>query len=259
MRRIDQHKIAPDAQWDAKAAAEKAKVLVGTPIAKCNAIWTDAKGRFKKVSHGKCWYCEARQERADNAVDHFRPKSLYPWLAYELTNFRYACTFCNSLRMNPETGESAGKGDHFPLFNGVRATTATQLNAEDVVLLDPCRGSDTGLLDFREDGKPCAKHPDQPKRCARAERSIHYYHLDHPDLVESRRHLALQIKEWIDGADAIYEEDDQGDPSHERAFSCFVESICRALGEGAEFSVFARRIVDGFRNRPWVEDLLQCA
>jgi len=181
------------------------------------------------------------------------------WSAYEISNYRYACTFCNSIRMNPETGESAGKGDHFPLFNGVRATTAAQLNVEDVVLLDPCRGTDPGLLDFREDGKPCAKYPDQPKRCTRAEQSIHYYHLDHPDLVETRRQLALQIKEWIDGADAIFDEIDQGDPKQERAFSRLVESICRALGEGAEFSVFARRIVDGFRNRPWVEDLLQCA
>lgn len=259
MRRIDQHKIAPDAQWEAKADAEKAKVLAGTPIGKCKAVWSEAKVRLKKVSHGKCWYCEARQERADNAVDHYRPKSIYPWLAYELANFRYACTFCNSIRTNPETGESAGKGDHFPLFNnGARATTAALLNAEDVVLLDPCRGTDPGLLDFREDGKPCAKYPDQTKRCTRAEQSIHYYHLDHPDLVELRRQLALEIKGWVDGADAIYRSDDQGDPNQERAFSRFVESICRALGESAEFSVFARRIVDGYRDRPWIEDLLQC-
>jgi uncharacterized protein (TIGR02646 family) len=258
MRRIDQHKIAPDASWDVAANAEKAKVLAGTPIRECKTVWTDAKDRLKKVSHGKCWYCEARQERSDNAVDHYRPKSIYPWLAYELTNFRFACTFCNSIRTNPETGESAGKGNHFPLFNGVRAASAAALNTEDVVLLDPCRGVDAGLLDFFGDGKPCAKYPDQPKRRARADQSIRYYHLDHPDLVESRRQLALQIKEWIDGADAIYDEVDQGDPKQERAFAGFVESICRTLGENAEFSAFARRIVDGYRDRPWIEDLLQC-
>jgi uncharacterized protein (TIGR02646 family) len=220
-------------------------------------VWGAAKARLKAVSHGKCWYCEARQERADNAVDHYRPKSLYPWLAFKLSNFRYACTFCNSIRKNPETGESAGKGNHFPLFNGARATNFAELKAEERILLDPCFGSDPGLLDFRDDGRPCARHPKDKKQCERAEQSIHYYHLGHPELVESRRQLALQLAEWIDGADAIYPNID--DPNIEYAFSKFAESICRAMGERAEFSVFARRIVDGHRDKPWIEKLLQCA
>jgi uncharacterized protein (TIGR02646 family) len=259
MRRIDQNKITPDATWDVIAAKEEAKVLAGTSVGKCKPVWSAAKDRLKKVSNDKCWYCEARQERSDNAVDHYRPKSLYPWLAYKLANLRYACTYCNSIRMNPETGQSAGKGDHFPLVNGTRAMTAVQLDSEDVVLLDPCKGTDPGLLDFYEDGRPCAKYPTQLKRRDRAEKSIHYFHLDHPDLVESRRQLALQIIDWINGADAIYADVDQGDPRIERAFSSITESICRSLVAGAEFSVFARRIVDGYRNRPWIEDLLRCA
>lgn len=259
MRRIDQHQIPADAAWEVKAAAEKAKVAAGSPVSKCQAVWGDAKDRLKKVSNGKCWYCESRQERSDNAVDHYRPKSIYPWLAYELSNFRYACTFCNSIRRNPETGELSGKGDHFPLFNGTRATLLAQLNTEDVVLVDPCKGGDPGLMDFLADGRPCAKYSAQAKRKDRAERSIQYYHLDHADLVESRRQLALQIKDWVEGADALYQGLDQGDPGTELAFSRFTENICRAVGEKAEFSVFARRMVEGYKDRPWVEDLLQYA
>lgn len=259
MRRIDQHQVPADAAWDAKAAAEKAKVAAGSSVSKCQAVWGEAKDRLKRVSNGKCWYCESRQERSDNAVDHYRPKSVYPWLAYELSNFRYACTYCNSIRRNPETGESSGKGDHFPLFNGARATVPAQLNAEDVVLIDPCKGGDPGLLDFRADGRPCAKYQAQAKRKDRAEQSIRYYHLDHPDLVESRRLLALQIKDWVEGADALYKDLDQGEPGTELAFSRLTENICRAVGEKAEFSVFARRMVEGYKDRPWVEDLLQYA
>lgn len=259
MRRIDQHQIAADAAWDVKAAAEKAKVGAGSPVNKCQAVWAEAKDRLKRVSNGKCWYCESRQERSDNAVDHYRPKSVYPWLAYELSNFRYACTYCNSIRRNPDTGESSGKGDHFPLFSGARATLPAQLNAEDVVLIDPCKGVDPGLLDFLADGQPCAKYPEQAKRKDRAERSVRYYHLDHPDLVESRRLLALQIKDWVDGADTLYASLDQGDPATELAFSRFTESICRAIRESAEFSVFARRMVEGYKDRPWIEDLLRYA
>lgn len=259
MRRIDQHNIPADAAWDLTAAAEKAKVAAGTPVGKSQSVWGAAKDRLRKVSNGKCWYCESRQERSDNAVDHYRPKSIYPWLALELGNFRYACTYCNSIRRNPETGELSGKGDHFPLFNGIRATSAAQLGIEDVVLIDPCKGGDPGLLDFHANGRPCVKYPAQLKRKDRAERSIRYYHLDHPDLVESRRVLALQIRDWIEGADALYKVLDQGDPGTEFAFSRFTENICRAVGERAEFSVFARRMVEGYKDRPWVEDLLQYA
>lgn len=259
MRRIDQHQIQADVAWDRKAATEKAKVAAGTPVSKCQDVWGEAKERLKRVSNGKCWYCESRQSRSDNAVDHYRPKSVYPWLAYDLSNFRYACTYCNSIRRNPETGELSGKGDHFPLFNGARATTPAQLNAEDVVLVDPCKGGDPGLLDFRADGWPCAKYPAQAKRKDRAERSIRYYHLDHPDLVEARRLLALQIKDWVDGADALYKILDQGDLGTEQAFSRITESICRAISERAELSVFARRMVEGYKDRPWIDDLLRYA
>ena len=259
MRKIDPNRIAADCSWDAEAAAAEVAVQGGAKVADFSDVWRSAKQRLKAVSRGKCWYCEARQDRSDNAVDHFRPKSLYPWLAFKLSNFRFACTFCNSIRTNPETGESEGKGDHFPLFSLPRATNSTELNSEDFVLLDPCRGTDPGLLDFREDGLLCAKYLDQPKRQQRAEQSIRYFHLDHPELVESRRQLALQIRDWIDGADAIFDTLDQGDPTIEHAFSRFADSIFRALGDNAQFSVFARRIVEGFRDRPWVEDLLQCA
>lgn len=114
MRRIDLHQISGDAAWDAKAAAEKAKVVAGSPVSKCQAIWSDVKDRLKKVSNGKCWYCESRQERSDNAVDHYRPKSVYPWLAYELSNFRYACTYCNSIRRNQQTGGGIRQGRSLP-------------------------------------------------------------------------------------------------------------------------------------------------
>ncbi len=259
MRRIDPNKIASDSIWVLRAAAAEQAVEGGEAIKDYSEIWRSTKARLKAVSHDKCWYCEARQERADNAIDHFRPKSLYPWLAFKLSNLRYACTFCNSIRTNPDTGESAGKGDHFPLLNGQRATNEAQLRDENPFLLDPCKSSDPGLLDFHDDGMSCPRYPNQQNRCFRAEKSIHYYHLNHPELVESRRQLALQLMDWIEGAAAIYDADDQGDPKVERAFSSLVESICRAIGESSEFSVYARRIVDGHRDKPWIEDLLQCA
>lgn len=261
MRRIDLNKLPFNLNWNARAALAQQQINDGTKQPKdASLIWSEVKPSLKELSNGKCWYCESREARSDNAVDHFRPKSVYPWFTCDIKNFRYSCTFCNSIRNNPDTGESAGKGDHFPLLNGVRAHDALTRNTEDYVLIDPCVAADVGLLDFRDDGFPCAKYPkEQEVRYKRAIDSIKYYHLDHPDLNEARRQLSLQISEWVEGADAIYSEADQLDAKQQKAFSIFVESIGRAIDKGSPFSVFAKKMLKGYRTRPWVDDLLDCA
>ena len=85
-------------------------------------VWQDMKVWLRRVMENKCWYCETKQLRSDNAVDHFRPKSIYWWLAFNYTNYRFACTFCNSRRRDLEFGTSGGKQNEFPLSStGKRA------------------------------------------------------------------------------------------------------------------------------------------
>ncbi len=260
MRRIDQNKIKADADWDQKARAAQQQIDSGELEAKdANKIWSETKTRLKAVSAGKCWYCETREDRSDDAVDHFRPKSLYPQFACDIKNFRYACTFCNSIRKNPETGENEGKGNHFPLLSGSPAVNDLERLREDYLLIDPCVAGDPSLLDFKDDGFPCAKYPKQEKRNRRAVESIKFYHLDHPDLNEARRQIALQIRDWVDGAELAYNQLDQDDASSHQQFSIYAESICRAIATDAPFSVFARKMVKGFSDRPFIEELLDCA
>ncbi|MDX1352870.1 MAG: hypothetical protein R3254_07650 [Thiomicrorhabdus sp.] len=260
MRRIDLTKLNPSASWLARATAKQNEVNSGISEAKnVGNIWAELKPNLKALSHNKCWYCESREDRSDNAVDHFRPKSLYPWLACDHRNFRFSCTFCNSVRKNPETGEAAGKGDHFPLITGNRATNLHECSTEAHSLIDPCKPSDVSLLTFKEDGKPYPNYPTQKKRAQRAIDSIRYYHLDHPDLNEARRELALQLEEWIDGADALYDKNDQMDPRQQKAFDVFVTSIGRAIDKSAPFSMFAMKMIKGHRDKPWVDDILDCA
>lgn len=260
MRKIDLNKVKPDSKWNKKAVLEQKNIDQGKKEPKKAAnIWSSAKPRLKAVSFDKCWYCEAKEERSDDAVDHFRPKSLYPWLACNLKNFRYACTFCNSLRSDPETGETKGKGDQFPLFSGTRASKANELEAERYVLIDPCKAGDVGLLDFSDDGRVSPKYPSQVNRKRRAIDSIKAYHLNHSELVEIRRQLALQIADWVKIANTVYDDLDQDDPEKHEVFSGIAESIGRAITSDAPYSVFAKKIVKGYRNHPWVEDLLDCA
>jgi hypothetical protein len=72
--------------------------------------WKAAKSRLKAEAHGKCAYCEAATDVvAHGDVEHFRPKSVYWWLAYSYDNYLYSCQICNQTY----------KADAFPV-TGVR-------------------------------------------------------------------------------------------------------------------------------------------
>jgi len=85
------------------------------------SLWQEAGKALRKVSARKCWYCEARQDRSDMPVDHFRPKNRvaecpehpgYHWLAFDWRNYRYACTYCNSHRRDVDHGTAGGHKGH---------------------------------------------------------------------------------------------------------------------------------------------------
>ena len=60
------------------------------------SVWPPAKKGLKEESHGKCAFCESPTSTvAHGDVEHFRPRSLYWWLAYCYDNFSYSCQICN--------------------------------------------------------------------------------------------------------------------------------------------------------------------
>ena len=64
-------------------------------------VWKPAKEYLKEESHGKCAYCEsATSTVAHGDVEHFRPQSVYWWLAYCYDNFSYSCQLCNQTYKN---------------------------------------------------------------------------------------------------------------------------------------------------------------
>lgn len=81
-----------------------------------STVWKTAKEQLKAETFGKCAYCEAATSVvAHGDVEHFRPKSVYWWLAYCYDNYTYACQICNQ----------TFKGDRFPV-------AATPMNPGDV-------------------------------------------------------------------------------------------------------------------------------
>lgn len=68
--------------------------------------WKPGKDQLKRETGGKCAYCEAATAAvAHGDVEHFRPKSVYWWLAYCFDNHLYACQICNQ----------SYKSDNFPV------------------------------------------------------------------------------------------------------------------------------------------------
>ena len=55
--------------------------------------WQYFREELEKRFHGICGYCE---EYVRGEVDHFRPKSKFPELVYEWSNWVFACRSCNA-------------------------------------------------------------------------------------------------------------------------------------------------------------------
>lgn len=76
-----------------------------------SGYWKRAKKQLKAESGGKCAYCEAPTAVvAHGDVEHFRPKSVYWWLAYCYDNYLFSCQICNQ----------SFKKDEFPLEDTAR-------------------------------------------------------------------------------------------------------------------------------------------
>tara|TARA_A100001391_G_scaffold174248_1_gene136600 strand:+ start:5933 stop:6700 length:768 start_codon:yes stop_codon:yes gene_type:complete len=222
-------------------------------------IWRDLKPFLMEISHNKCFYCEMVQERSDGAVDHFRPKSKYPWSAFRHSNYRFACTFCNSVRTDRENGKTGGKGDNFPLVDEAqRATCLDTEQNENPILLDPCEPDEPGLIDFDQSGRPIPRYSEEVHagRYRRANESIKFYHLGHSDLVDTRTILAVSIERKVKAAERLFPLTESGNVVIDNSFKEHVRTLANCISENAELSVFARRILAGHRHIEWVDSLL---
>jgi uncharacterized protein (TIGR02646 family) len=85
---------------------ELVQARIAGPVEFNSSVWKAAKVQLKLESGGKCAYCESPTDTvAHGDVEHFRPKSVYWWLAYCYDNYLYSCQICNQVF----------KKDHFPV------------------------------------------------------------------------------------------------------------------------------------------------
>jgi len=118
--------------------------------------YKDVKERLEIIYNYKCAYCEQRVEGYH--VEHYRPKSIYYWLAFSWDNLLLCCSTCNSHKLdNFEVLEraiinksSAGK------FHNLRDDYD---QFEKPLLINPEKENIREYLDFGKDGSISSKEP----------------------------------------------------------------------------------------------------
>ncbi len=164
--------------------------------------WGELKDWLLALSHGKCWFTEAKDLCSHWHVEHFRPKKLaknldgterdgYWWLAFDYSNFR----ICGSVG-------NTQKGGWFPLHENSLCSTfdCRCEESEAHFLIDPTRQCDVALISFQEDGNAIPTDPDpETWDWKRADESIRRLRLNSYDrLPEARRQVATELDQLID-------------------------------------------------------------
>ena len=264
MRYIDPTRLRLPNGWLNRAAVAEQAIAAGAEPDDHATVWRQLKDELAKLFNDKCWYCELPVPRSDNAVDHFRPKGRvsdaakqhrgYRWLAFDPSNFRYACTYCNSRRKDVDGGTAGGKADRFPLLNEAQRVYAQGSVADErPILLDPCEFDDWRLLACRrENGTPCAAS-NEPEQRERAEMSIEIYHLHHDPTCKLRYSVAAQLLSDIRDAKTLFIAR-QSDSTLGPAFIKVAKRILTVIHFESPFSGDMRFLLGGERdlNHPWI-------
>ena len=86
--------------------------------------WKPAKTQLFVETKNKCAYCETTTKaNQPGDVEHYRPKSIYWWLAYCYDNYLVSCRSCNQSKFN-----------HFPIQNGKMRGPAIRSNTTDAFI-----------------------------------------------------------------------------------------------------------------------------
>ncbi len=186
---------------------------------------SEVKERLKLISHGKCVYCDSRNTHVDwGAVEHYRPKSVYWWLAYTWENLQFSCTRCNHKKL-----------DNFPL-KGTRATyEEPDLSREAPLLINPLEENPEELFAYDETGARPEIVPFPGSSTLTRERvmeSIKYYGLNREDLRDERSAALMDL----DLAIAAYQDENAGSEVKRLA----AELLRFAVSDSAEYAGMTR-------------------
>ena len=88
-----------DAQHTYSQQVKRAKTRFGSYNRRSNPTFATVRSKLAEMCGGirRCMYCE---DSAADEVEHFKPKDLYPEVAFVWRNYLYACGGCNGGKDN---------------------------------------------------------------------------------------------------------------------------------------------------------------
>lgn len=276
MRFIDLEAIRPNILPQIEALEEaKLKSIAACPeergglLERYRGRWIALRAAFEAYSNGKCWYVECTNPGADNDVDHYRPKSSvaqdpghpgYYWLAFEWRNLRLSCQRANRLRRDPDTGETGGKGDNFPLVNPrERARTPDDdISLEIPAILDPTNREDVAALTFGPNGEVDLVPECRGKEVAEAkfQSSLRHLHLNWPKFREARVQLYNRVERVVRRGERLAPKNDDEFGADGQAFLDICQDLADWIQPHQEYSMAALAYVEMFRDRWWIRDVV---
>lgn len=233
----------PDALRDKrpdKVAEARARRADGETIKLTGYGDDGVKNEIFRAQHGKCAYCEKREEQPKwRDAEHYRPKSYYWWLAWTWENLVFACIECNR----------EYKKDQFPLVD-----EATRLSPEvappgneSPLLIDPyAPGSDPRIeIVFRRERVQGRERWTPYGVTNRGIETVRICGLDRPGLIEYyNKHVRDIVRPAIERFDAAAKTEDV------RAITDAWSRLCRQLdAPGQEFRALSRDAVDTLVSR----------
>lgn len=150
----------------------------------------DIKQSLHEVYKGKCAFCEQNEEVIH--VEHYRPKSIYYWLAYSWDNLLLSCPSCNG-----------HKGTNFDLdgplatfdnteqnIRAINASSAGYDDSEIPQMVNPEVTDPKGQIYFEKDGRIRSDNP-------RFTYTIKKCKIDRKSLNDSRRSILDRFREYV--------------------------------------------------------------
>ncbi|ULO04733.1 TIGR02646 family protein [Paenibacillus sp. 19GGS1-52] len=140
----------------------------------------EIRSELKWLFKNKCAFCES--SFSELYVAHFRPKSLYEWLAFEWENLVLCCRDCNK-----------AQGGSFPV-NGIRGEVLCSIEKlrkiEDYLLIDPCYDLPEKHISFNYIGEILSLTD-------KGEETIRTFELNRPSLVRGRKMRINEVENII--------------------------------------------------------------
>jgi hypothetical protein len=127
---------------------------------------------------------------------------------------------------------------------------------ESPALLDPIIPADTILLWFLDDGRATCRYEQarDPWSYSRVEKSIDVYNLNHVLIKEERVMKIDEVKRQVIRGEKYISQEGPAAAEH---FTDAVRVLADLIAPDAEYARCARAILAGYRDKEWVQEILQ--